>query len=80
MPRGPRGEKRPADVIGMSVKVMRIATGEDTEELETDHVKSAAAELGARGGKARAAKMTPEKRAEQARQAAAKRWGRRSER
>jgi len=35
MPRGPRGEKRPADVIGNAVKVMRIATGEETEELET---------------------------------------------
>ena len=33
MPRGPRGEKRPADVIGNAVKVMRIATGEETEEL-----------------------------------------------
>jgi hypothetical protein len=62
MPRGPRGEKRPADVIGNAVKVMRIATGEETEELETDRAKSAAAELGSRGGKARAAKMTPEKR------------------
>jgi hypothetical protein len=75
MPRGPRGEKRPADVIGNAAKVMRIATGEETEELETDRVKSAAAELGSRGGKARAAKMTPEKRAEIARQAAVKRWG-----
>jgi len=28
MPRGPRGEKRPADVIGNAVKVMRIATGD----------------------------------------------------
>jgi hypothetical protein len=33
MPRGPRGEKRPANVIGAAVKVMRIATGEETEEL-----------------------------------------------
>jgi hypothetical protein len=72
MPRGPRGEKRPADVIGNAVKVMRIATGEETEEL--DPVKSAAAELGARGGKARAAKMTPQKRAEIARKAANSRW------
>jgi len=78
MPRGPRGEKRPADVIGNAVKVMRIATGEETEELETDRVKCAAAELGARGGKARAAKMTPERRVEQARQAAAKRRERQS--
>jgi len=74
MPRGPRGEKRPADVIGTAVKVMRIATGEETEEV--DSAKSAAAELGSRGGKARAARMTPERRAEIARKAAAKRWSR----
>jgi hypothetical protein len=75
MPRGPRGEKRPADVIGNAVKVMRIATGEETEDV-SDSTKSAAAELGSRGGKARAARMTPERRAEIARKAAAKRWGR----
>jgi hypothetical protein len=74
MPRGPRGEKRPADVIGNAVKVMRIANGEETEEL--DSAKSAAAELGSRGGKARAAKMTPERRREIARKAAEKRWHR----
>jgi hypothetical protein len=34
MPKGPRGEKRPADVIGRAVKVMRIATGEEEEELD----------------------------------------------
>jgi hypothetical protein len=34
MPRGPRGEKRVADVIGDAVKVMRIATGEETEERD----------------------------------------------
>ena len=72
MPKGPRGEKRPADVIGAAVKVMRIATGEETEEIA---VKSAAAELGSRGGKARAAKLSKKKRAEIARKAAKKRWG-----
>jgi hypothetical protein len=61
-------------VIGAAVKVMRIATGEEDEEL--DRAKSAAAELGARGGKARAAKMTPERRAEIAKKAAASRWKR----
>ena len=29
----PKGEKRPADVIGNAVKVMRIATGEEPEAL-----------------------------------------------
>ena len=75
MPKGPRGEKRPADVIGAAVKVMRIATGEEEEELV--RAKSAAAELGSRGGKARAAKMTPKRREEIAREAALKRWGKR---
>jgi hypothetical protein len=74
MPKGPRGEKRPADVIGAAVKVMRIATGEEEEEI--DSAKSAAAELGSRGGTARAAKMTPARRSEIARKAAAKRWQR----
>jgi hypothetical protein len=31
MPTGPKGENRPADAIGNAVKVMRIATGEETE-------------------------------------------------
>jgi hypothetical protein len=31
MPRGPKGEKRPADVIGAAVMVGRIATGEIKE-------------------------------------------------
>ena len=74
MPKGPRGEKRPADVIGAAVKVMRIATGEETEEV--DSVKSAAAELGARGGAARRDKLSPERRAEIAKKAAVKRWSR----
>ena len=72
MPRGPQGQKRPADVIGNAVRVMRIATGEETDD--TNSVKSAAAELGSRGGKARAARMTPERRAEVARKAATTRW------
>jgi hypothetical protein len=72
MPRGPQGQKRPADVIGNAVRVMRIATGEETKEL--DAVKSAAAELGSRGGKARAAKMSAQDRAEIARKAARARW------
>jgi len=33
MPRGPKGEKRPADVIGNAVYVMRIATGEIEETV-----------------------------------------------
>ena len=35
MPKGPKGEKRPADVIGNAVKVMRIATGEQGTRPQT---------------------------------------------
>lgn len=70
MPRGPKGQKRPADVIGNAVKVMQIATGEADE----DGKNKAAQSLGRRGGKARADKLTPEQRKEIARKAAAKRW------
>lgn len=73
MPRGPRGEKRPADVIGAAVRVMRIAVGEETEELD-GRAKSAAAELGSRGGKARANKLSAEQRRAIAKRAAAARW------
>ena len=73
MPKGPRGEKRPADAIGLAVMIGKIATGEI--EDERDAAKSAAAELGSRGGKKRAEAMSPERRAEIARTAAEKRWG-----
>jgi hypothetical protein len=75
MPRGPKGQKRPADVIGNAVRVMEIATGQRDEESESDTGKNkAAAELGRKGGKARADRMTAEQRAEAARKAAQKRW------
>ncbi len=74
MPTGPKVEKRPADVIGGAVKVMRIATGEEADEREA--TASAAAQLGRLGGAARAKAMTPERRAEIAKKAAAKRWAR----
>ncbi len=63
---------RPADVIGNAVRVARIATG---EEEETPPPVSPGAALGKLGGEARARNMTPEQRAEQAKKAAAKRWG-----
>ena len=64
-------------MIGNAVKVMPIATGEEQEEIEgADPEKNrAAAELGRKGGAARA-KMKPERRAEIARKAATKRWRR----
>jgi hypothetical protein len=72
MPKGPRGEKRPADAIGRAVMIAKIATGEIEDERE---LSSAAAELGRKGGKKRAENMSPERRSEIAKKAAAKRWG-----
>jgi acyl-CoA reductase-like NAD-dependent aldehyde dehydrogenase len=75
MPRDPKGRKRPADVIGNAIHVARIATGEITETLPPDDGKDPSARaLGARGGKARAKAMTPERRAEIAKKAAEARW------
>jgi hypothetical protein len=74
MPRGPKGEKRPADVIGAAVMIGKIATGE-INDLTTDDGKNAAAvALGRMGGKARAEGMTAKRRKEIAKKAAAKRW------
>ena len=77
MPKGPKGEKRPADVIGGAVKVMQIATGEIEEDVDGDGKNKAAVELGRKGGAARAKKLTKEQRAEIARKAASKRWSKR---
>jgi hypothetical protein len=48
MPRGPKGEKHPADVVGNAVHVMRIATGE-IDDLTTYDGKNGGA--GAHGRK-----------------------------
>ncbi len=74
MPKGPDGQKRPADVVSNAVHVMRVLTGEADDDAPETGKNKAAQELGKKGGAARAASMTPERRAEIARQAAAKRW------
>lgn len=74
MPKGPKGEKRPADVIGNAVKVMRIATGEDSDTPPDDGKNKAAQELGKLGGAARAKSMSAKRRKEIAKKAAQKRW------
>jgi hypothetical protein len=76
MPTGPKGEKRPVDVIGNAVKVMRIATGGEPEDYGQETGKDKAAqELGRKGGKKRAESMTPE-RLGRDKKAAEKRWKR----
>jgi hypothetical protein len=74
VPTGPKGERRPADVIGNAVHVMRVLTGEIEDTVPDDGKDPAAKALGKKGGAARAKSMTPERRAEVAKKAAAKRW------
>ena len=72
MPKGPNGERRPADAIGLAVHVGRIATGEiEDTKLE----QPAKRRSGLAGAKARAEKLTAEERSEIARKAAGARWG-----
>lgn len=75
MPRGPKGEKRPADVIGAAIAVAKIATGEIEEAPPPDDGKDpAAVALGRRGGKARAEAVSAARRSEIAKAGAQKRW------
>jgi hypothetical protein len=79
MPRGPKGEKRPADVIGNAVHVMRIATGEIEDTVGQQPPKNPhAVELGrlggSKGGKARAEKLSGKQRRSIASKAANARW------
>jgi hypothetical protein len=62
MPRGPKGQQRPADVTGNAVHITRMKKD------------PAAVALGRRGGKARAEALSKRRRKEIARQAAETRW------
>jgi hypothetical protein len=68
MPRGPRGEKRPADVVGAAIMVAKIATGEIT-----DSVRSVAKR--AKGGKKLAEKLSPDRHSQIAKKPPEARWG-----
>lgn len=72
MPRGPRGEKRPADLVGCAITVARLSIG-DMEEKVTQ--PSGKVRSGHAGARARAGKLTPAKRREIAKKAADARWG-----
>ena len=74
MPKGPQGQKRPADTVANAIRVAKILTGEIEEDMGDSGKDKAAQALGRKGGKARAANMTPEERTAIARQAARARW------
>lgn len=71
MPQGPRGEKRPADVIGCAITVARLSVGDADETLKEPSGKVRSGRAGAR---ARADKLTAEGRREIAKKAAGARW------
>ena len=74
MPKGPKGEKRPADVIGNAIKIARIATGEEEDTVTDDGKDKAAVSLGKRGGDARAKALSKSRRSQIAKKAAKSRW------
>jgi hypothetical protein len=76
-----RSRKRPTDVNELAKQLVDEATGE-AEPFDPDAEKDPAAVAlgrkgGLKGGKARAASMTPEQRSEAAKRAAAARWSNR---
>lgn len=71
MPKGPQGQKRPADAIGLAVMIGKIATGEIEDDTKPPTTR---ASVGSKGGLARAAKMGAPERAEVASKAAKARW------
>ena len=79
MPKGPHGQKRPADVIRNAVRVMRIATGAEEDTPDTrNQAAIALSRLGAsKRGAARAARLTPKIRRAIAKKAAKARLGNR---
>jgi hypothetical protein len=77
MPKGPKGEKRPADVNARAVMIAKIATGEIEDKVpspEDEGKDPAAVALGRKGGKARAEGLSARKRKEIAKKAAQARW------
>jgi hypothetical protein len=79
-----RSRKKPRDVNELAARILAEATGDEAFAEEPEEAKPeknpAAVELGRRGGlkggRARAARLTPEEKSEAARRAAQSRWSR----
>ena len=50
MPKGPNGEKRPTDAVGLAVLIGRIAAGKVEDVVPDDGKDKAAQALGKKGG------------------------------
>ena len=76
MPNGPQGQWRPADPIAGAVHVAKLATGEipETQEAPPRPDPVADSRRASAGGKARAARLTQERRREIASAGSTARW------
>ena len=77
MAKGPKGERRPADVNARAVVIGKIAAGEISDVRSTPESEGknpAAVVLGRMGGKARAEGLSKKRRSEIAKRAAKSRW------
>ena len=76
MPKGPQGQWRPAGAGALAAHVCRIATGEiqETHEAPPSPDPVVDSRRASAAGKARAARLTPERRREIAKLGATARW------
>ncbi len=72
MAKNPKTPARPRDMSQLAKRIVDITTGEEADEAEAPSVLE---ERAAKGGTARAAKLTPEERSAIAKKAARARWG-----
>ena len=70
MPKGPQGQKRPADAVRAAIMVARIAG----EESDSPAAKSNRIKSGLAGTRARSEDLTPAQRSEVAKKVARTRW------
>lgn len=68
MPKGPQGQKRPADAVANAVLIGRIATGDEVDPMKPEGLRGSA------GGQARRKVLNSSQRSAIARQAADARW------
>ena len=72
MAKNPKTPRRPRDVSQLAKRIVDITTGEETDDIPEPTPEE---ERAAKGGAARAAKLTPEERSAIAKKAAQARWG-----
>ena len=71
MAKNPKTPSRPRDTSQLAKHIVDITTGEEQDEAEAPSVRE---ERAAKGGTARASKLTPDERSAIAKKAARARW------